>query len=342
MVDFFILALCLVLIVISSNLFCNALEHLGEKLGISEGVTGSVFAAVGTAMPETIIPILAILSTDHTVGNANHDIGVGAILGAPLMLSTLSLFVMAISIVKKRGVNGTINPEPRGLRRDLEFFLLSYGIAFLAVFAQGYAISNVLNVVFACTLGGCYFLYLLLTFKASSQLVSDGHSTEATEKLTLQHIGFKVNYFSIFLQIILASWMLIYFASMFIDSINHISVTYNVSPFLLSLIIIPIATEMPEKINSVIWLRKNKDTLAIGNITGAMVFQGSLLPIVGILFTDWKLTSPIQLTGIIITFIATILFYINVRRGTLRVWHFFVNGVLYALNLAICIQLFYR
>ena len=50
----------LVLILIAAEVFVNALEHLGERLGISDGVTGSIFAAVGTAMPETIVPLLAI------------------------------------------------------------------------------------------------------------------------------------------------------------------------------------------------------------------------------------------------------------------------------------------
>lgn len=340
MYNFLVLALSLIFIVVSSNLFCNALEHLGERLGISEGVTGSIFAAVGTAMPETIIPILAILS-GHT-GSANHEIGVGAILGAPLMLSTLSVFVMALSVIKSRGISGYIRPENVGLRRDLEFFFVGYGLAFIAIFVQKLSIHMYLNTLITVLLGLSYFLYLLLTIKASAKLVEDGHHTEAGEKLVLEYIGFGINKFSICLQLILAAMMLIYFAGMFIDSVNNIASLFNLSPFLLSLIIIPIATELPEKINSVLWLRKGKDTLAISNISGAMVFQGTLLPIIGILFTDWTLTNPIHLSGIIITFIATFWFYINVRRKEIKVWHFFLNGALYLANIGICGYLFYR
>ncbi len=50
----------LIVILIAAEVFTNALEHMGEKLGISEGVTGSIFAAVGTALPETSVPLLAI------------------------------------------------------------------------------------------------------------------------------------------------------------------------------------------------------------------------------------------------------------------------------------------
>ena len=90
------------------------------------------------------------------------------------------------------------------------------------------------------------------------------------------------------------------------------------------------------------WLRKGKDTLAIGNITGAMVFQGSLLPILGILFTNWSLDNPLPLISILITLIATLWFYFNVNRNNIRVWHFGINGLLYIINIAVCIAFGYN
>jgi cation:H+ antiporter len=336
--NFLILLLSLLLIIFSSSLFCNALEHLGEKLGISEGVTGSIFAAVGTALPETIIPILAVLSPHN--GNTNAEIGIGAILGAPLMLSTLSLFVMAASILYQRGLTGRIAPEPRGLQRDLKYFLFGYGLAFIAIFVQSLSWHSFFNFILIIALGLSYFIYLLLTIKDSAKLVESGHTTTAGDKLFLQHFGLKVNKYSIFLQLIFGLLILIYCAEIFIEAINSISTVYNISAFIISLIIIPIATELPEKINSVLWIRKGKDTLAIGNITGAMVFQGTLLPIVGIIFTDWTLTSPLHLASIILTVIATGWLYWQARRQQLQVWHLGINGLLYLINLAICAYFF--
>jgi cation:H+ antiporter len=127
------LFLFLLLILVAAEVFVNALEHLGEKLGISEGVTGSIFAAVGTALPETIVPLLAIFAGTQNQ-RLNEEIGVGAILGAPLMLSTLSLFLMALSVWKRRGAGGHLSPEKTGLRRDLDFFLGAFAIAAVALF----------------------------------------------------------------------------------------------------------------------------------------------------------------------------------------------------------------
>lgn len=93
------LFLMLIVILIAAEVFTNALEHLGEKLGISEGVTGSLFAAVGTALPETSVPLLALLAGTSDA-HVNEEIGVGAILGAPLMLSTLSISLLAFAVLK--------------------------------------------------------------------------------------------------------------------------------------------------------------------------------------------------------------------------------------------------
>ena len=76
-------------------LFTNAVEMLGERLNLGSGAVGSVLAAVGTALPETMIPVVAIVVSLFTGASAAGDIGVGAILGAPFLLGTLAVFVAA-------------------------------------------------------------------------------------------------------------------------------------------------------------------------------------------------------------------------------------------------------
>ena len=83
----------LLVILFGALAFTNALEHLGARLKISEGVTGSIFAAVGTALPETIVPVVAVLGSSAASAHIGAEVGVGAIIGAPMMLSTLTLFV---------------------------------------------------------------------------------------------------------------------------------------------------------------------------------------------------------------------------------------------------------
>ena len=327
----FQLGFMLLVILLSAEIFTNALEHLGERLHISEGVTGSLFAAIGTALPETLVPILAIMGgTAHT--EVNQEIGVGAILGAPLMLSTLSLCLLAVSVIKRRGVGGQFAPERAGLTRDLNFFLIAYSLSCVAMFVphtDGY-----IRALLSAALVLVYFVYILLTVRASAKLVEDGHGTSAGERMHLSRFGLPENMLLILVQLVLGLGLLVFGAKGFINGVEEASQLLGISALLLSLMVIPIATELPEKVNSILWARKHKDTLAFGNITGAMVFQGTLLPAIGIALTPWVPQRAV-FAGIVITLLAAAWLRLVLTRGRLHVWHLFVNGGLYVTYLAV-------
>ena len=149
----------LLVILVAAEIFVNALEHLGERLGISEGVTGSLFAAVGTALPETIVPLLAIFAGTQNQA-LNEEIGVGAILGAPLMLSTLSLCLMALAVWKRRGTQGHLTPERSGLTRDLNVFLGAFSLAAVALFVPHE--NATVRAVLGISMVMIYFFYIML------------------------------------------------------------------------------------------------------------------------------------------------------------------------------------
>jgi cation:H+ antiporter len=328
------LFLMLIVILIAAEVFTNALEHLGEKLKISEGVTGSLFAAVGTALPETSVPLLAIFAGTNDP-HINDEIGVGAILGAPLMLATLSISLMALSVWLRRGKNGHLRPERNGLIRDLNFFILAFVVATLAMFVPHEARAMRIGLSFGMVL--IYFIYIMLTIRASKALVSEGHGTEADTPMFLCRLGLPNNSIIIFVQLVLGLALLLAGAKGFIDGVHEAAEIIGISTLLLSLLIIPIATELPEKVNSILWIRRGKDTLAFGNITGAMVFQGTLLPAIGIMLTPWEPRLEV-LAGVIITLLAAIWLRLMIARGQLRVWHLWVNGGMYVTYLFIALS----
>jgi len=276
-------------------------------------------------MPETLVPLLAIFAGG---GNnvTNEEIGVGAILGAPLMLSTLSLSLMGVAVLKRRGIQGHLTPEKTGLKRDLDFFLMAFLLAFVAMFVphgDGWA-----RAALAFVMVMIYFVYVMLTLRASAKLVEEGHATEAESPMLLSRLGFPQNLFFILLQLALGLGMLVTGAKGFIHGVELAAPIIGISALLLSLMIIPVATELPEKVNSILWIRKHKDTLAFGNITGAMVFQGTLLPAIGISLTPWVPQKEVLL-GVVITLVAAFWLRWAALNGGLRVWHLFVNGALY-------------
>ncbi len=120
----------------------------------------------------------------------------------------------------------------------------------------------------------------------------------------------------------------------FIEAVNNVAHALGVSEVLLALVIAPIATELPEKFNSILWVRQNKDTLALGNITGAMVFQSMIPTVVGLTLAadTWVVGegSYTAFASAAIALIATAVIFIPARRrGGLGARHLLVGGVFY-------------
>ncbi len=286
-IDILFFVIGLLFILVAGELFTNGIEAIGDKLDLSTNFTGSVLAAVGTALPETILPIIAVLFFAET----GHDIGVGAILGAPFMLSTLAFPLVGITVLtayllKKRSL--TINIEENGIRRDLAFFLFAYTVALFIVPFESFEVK-ILTAVFLLSL---YIFYVYLTLKAES------NEMEEVEHLYFAPKSENPSLFIMVFQVIVALVLMIGGAHMFVEGIEKISLSFGFSPLLFSLLVAPVATELPEKVNSVLWVWRGKDSLAVGNISGAMVFQSTIPVSFGVLFTDWNIEGLALISGI--------------------------------------------
>ncbi|MEI8351692.1 MAG: sodium:calcium antiporter [bacterium] len=282
-IDILMLFVSLGMILLASVVFTNGIELLGHRGGLHQGITGSILAAVGTALPETLIPVIAILFFHSAT---SHAVGIGAIAGAPFMLATLAfcitgVAVMAYTLAGKR--TWAIHTDTSGVLRDLRYFIILYGIAILASFFHHYPL---IRWVLAIGLVLGYVLYIRET------LASDGHEAEEVELLHLsKYFRLPENRATIAIQVIASLLLMMWGAHMFVGYVSEVSTRMGLSALILSIIITPIATELPEKCNSVIWIGKRKDILAVGNITGAMVFQSSFPVAFGVAFTSWDLTG---------------------------------------------------
>lgn len=137
----------------------------------------------------------------------------------------------------------------------------------------------------------------------------------------------------IIFQVLFALVLLVSGANLFVKDVGVIAELLGIPSFFLSLIIAPIATELPEKFNSIIWLNQKKDTLAIGNITGAMVFQSVILPSIGIIFTNWHFVSG-SLAPVILTYLSAGLVYFSLLVfKKLNAYTLLGGGLFYAIFL---------
>ncbi len=339
MTDVLILLISLVLILFAAELFTNGIEWMGRKLGLGEGAVGSVLAAVGTALPETLIPIIAII---FATGEGAHEVGVGAILGAPFMLSTLAMFVTGVGVLAfraRRATGTTLAVDTGVLSHDLRYFFVGYGLAIGAAFLPSDLLIG--RWIVAIILIGLYAWYVRGHLSGET---AEGAADHSGDLAPLRMHRFDRNAHRldpsdprlrvIALQVLASVGLIIVGAVFFIDGVNSVAHALGVSEVLLALVIAPIATELPEKFNSIIWVRQNKDTLALGNITGAMVFQSAIPTVVGLVFAadTWVVGqgSYVAFGSAALALIATAVIFIPARRrGGLDGKHLLVGGVFY-------------
>ena len=307
----FILLLGGILVILGgSYFFTNGVEWLGKRLHVSEGVVGSVFAGVGTAMPETIIPIIAIFFGE---GKAMQDVGVGAILGAPFMLSCLTLPLLGtglliLAALGRRSPQFNLNYPL--VKSDLGFFLAAYSLAFMmALLPLEGSSRRTVHIIAAGLLIALYGWYLRRMLGSTETMGED------VGPLLLARNSPLPSFFLILIQVGLGLAVIIGGAQLFIFVVEEIATSLGVAPLILSLLITPVATELPEKLNSLLWIYQRKDTLAVANITGAMVFQGTFPVAVGLIGTPWELDAY-GLTSAILALAAATLLYAQIRlRG---------------------------
>ncbi len=344
------LILSFVIIIVAAELFTNGIEWLGVRLNLSEGAVGSVLAAVGTALPETLIPTVALLFFRQP---GSHEVGLGAILGAPFMLATLGFFITAFAALlyrRRREYGGRLLLDRKVASRDLGFFLPLYLTAIGVSFAP---LGHWLRPAVALGLIAGYIYYLVLNFRESSAsekeeplmfdliwvwmafahpTTEDRHELRRARRELVESrppaVGAVVG------QVLLALGLIIVGAYVFVEATQAIALVVGFSPLVFALIVAPIATELPEKLNSVIWVRQGKDTLSLGNISGAMVFQSTFPATLGILLTPWHFgANPVSraalLSAAIALFSATLLL-VQVRAGrskTMAPWPLFLGAV---------------
>jgi cation:H+ antiporter len=264
-------------------LFTNAIEWIGHRLAVGEGAVGSLLAAVGTALPETLIAIVALVGATRS-----EDVAIGAIVGAPFLLATLAMGLVGLTAYlyrgrRKQGIELTAHVPT--LDRDLAFFLAFFGLCLALGFGAPEEIRVPAGIIFFLS----YVVYVQRTLARGG----DVQSEDTLNPLIMQRgVRAEDPPFSItIVQVLVGLGAMIGGAHLFVEELVHVAKDLGVEAIVLSLILAPLATELPEKVNSFFWVREGKDSLALGNITGAMVFQSTIPVGIGLIFTDWELSG---------------------------------------------------
>jgi cation:H+ antiporter len=284
LIYFFVSALA---IYAACEYFVNAVEWCGRGLRMGALAVGSVLAAFGTALPESIVTLMAVVGGRT---EAERQLGVGAALGGPLVLSTIAYAVVGVTLLLCRGSKAAIPipPGKSGVRRDQLLFMLLFA-ANLALGLTSFAGKRWLALGFVVA----YLLYVLRRVKDSGALVV----AEDLEPLRLHPAHPSLGWAA--LQALGALAVITVASKIFVAQLGAIGVGLHLPPQLVALLLSPVATELPETMNAVIWVRQGKLRLALANISGSMMIQATIPTALGIFFTRWRFDRPLLISALV-------------------------------------------
>ena len=286
------------LIYVACEFFVNGVEWVGRKLAVGQKATGTILAAFGTALPESVVTFVAV-TFPHTT--SDKDIGVGAAMGGPLVLGTISYAVVGVTlwICKRKLPDGEQGRALyAGLSRDQAWFIL-ISIVKLVVGVMAFAFKPWLGLLFLAA----YAAYAWKEMGGEQEIDDD-----ELEPLKLTPKAQVPTAWAAIFQT-LASLAVIFVACrFFVTQLDALGPYLGLKPQLLSLLISPIATELPEILNAIIWIRQGKVRLALANISGAMMIQATVPTAFGLFSTPWMLDPALVVAGAITLLSVSVLF----------------------------------
>ncbi len=316
-------------IYLSCELFVNGVEWVGRKLAVGQKATGSILAAFGTALPESVVTLVAVAFGGSI---AAKQLGVGAALGGPLALATIAYATVGIVLLLCRQHlprTSEICSDFRGLARDQGWFLLIFA-AKIALGLFAFAWKPWLGILFLAA----YALYFRQEMGGGVCQEEEGE----TEPLIFARHAAVPRTGIALLQTLVALAVIFFASHLFVAQLGALAPSLGLEPQLLALLLSPIATELPETMNAIIWVRQGKYRLALANISGAMMIQATIPTAFGLFWTPWLLTRPLLLAGAV-TIAAIAGMFLALRAGLVSRWLLSSMGLFYLLFVGLLLML---
>ncbi|MDO6413429.1 sodium:calcium antiporter [Sphingomonas sp. BIUV-7] len=276
-----------IVIYLSCEFFVNGVEWVGRRLAVGTQATGSVLAAFGTALPESVVTLVAVA---FGATAASKELGVGAALGGPLALSTIAYATVGIVLLITRQrfpLTAEVRGDFRGLRDDQAWFLVLFALK-IALGLVLFSLKAWTGLLFLAAYG----IYVLREMRGESSL-----GEEEMEPLRLQPKAPEPHTAMALLQTGIALVVIFLASRTFVGQLGVIGPALGLKPQLTALLLSPIATELPETMNAIIWVRQGKYRLALANISGAMMIQATVPTAFGLFFTPWLLGHELLISA---------------------------------------------
>ncbi|MET0937388.1 MAG: sodium:calcium antiporter [Luteibacter sp.] len=301
--------------------FVNGVEWFGRKLSLGATATGTVLAAFGTALPESAVTFVAVMFGKTPEAK---DIGVGAALGGPLVLATIAYAVVGFALYAgRKRLNRPdlrVRVDNQRLARDqgwfLGIFVVKVGLGLVA-----FAYKPWLGVLFLLA-------YAMYVWREMRDDTSAPEEEGDLEPLSFRPHDANPAMTWVALQTGLALVVIAIASRTFVWQLEAFGEFFHLSPHIVALVLSPVATELPETVNALIWVRQGKERLALANISGAMMIQATIPSSLALFATPWLFDTPLIVAGVI-TMVAVIALWAMFRRGAVEARWLMPIGALY-------------
>ena len=299
--------------------FVNGVEWVGRKAGVSQNAVGTVLAAFGTALPESVVTFVAVVLGKDA---AAKNIGVGAALGGPLVLATVAYPVVGVMlwITRAQLARRPIDLNWRRLGRDQSWFLA----IFFCKIALGYFAFSIKPWL------GWLFLLAYAAYTWMEMRNPDDSSEGEPEPLKFQARRADPSIVVALAQTVLAILVIFGASQVFVDQLTVVGPWLGIPSAVVALLLSPVATELPETMNAIIWIRQGKHRLALANISGSMMIQATIPTALGLFFTPWLFDDALTLAAAI-TALCIIGLLLLLRRTALTAERLSWCGAFYAI-----------
>jgi cation:H+ antiporter len=299
-----------VIIYFACEFFVNGVEWVGHRLRLTESATGTILAAFGTALPEGVVTLIAAAFGRN---QAQHDVAVGAAMGGPLVLGTLAYGLVGLCLIaRRRKLDGAHQKHDAAipgapLARDQLWFM----VIFLVEGALG-LVSFPGKGWFGWGLLAAYAIYMRRELAATGS-----REKPELEPLRLRPRDAQPSLFWCATQTLIAMAVIFAASKLFVSQIETVGDAFGAPAQLVALLLSPIATELPEIVNAIIWVRQGKVQLALSNVSGARMIQATVPASFGLFWTDWLFSAPV-VAAAVATLVALAYLWLAMRRGSVR------------------------
>lgn len=251
----------------AAELLARGTEDLERRVG--EGLAGGIILGLLTALPETIITIAALVE-------GNYDVAFGSAIGGNVILFTLGIGLVGTAYFLSWKKDATISSE---------YAVENNFMIFVTIAMLGILVYGKIDIISGALLICIYLYYVYYRIKK-------GYKDNDKKAV-------KINYKKTLAELVIGTVILLALSGYFVDYVAVLSSYLGVPAVWLSLIIIPIAGELEEKISGLRLAVRNREgaSLALISFVGSKIQNATfLLGIIGF-FTSYDIYTSLPEYG---------------------------------------------